>query len=326
MSKESKEFTISKRKKLYEYFSSNFEEENYDMVSKRKIIGKGGQGKVFLSCTNKNKCIAVKKYYLEEKESKYIEEPFTKKALKFGNYIEMAAMQLTNQLVLQKICPHFILNFGWRFKERVGACDDIYPYKALHYNEYIEDAKTYEEWCSKRRSYVEWVNVYFQLMVAIHTLQDRFKLTHLDLHGQNILVREVSKGGYWLYEIGSTKYYVPNLGFILYVSDFGHAWVPEYFASWFIRRRYRSKNVKHYFDVIKLFTSTKETTKAPNELRKEIRKKVKNTESLEQVIHDIYHSIYNQRPEKAKLIDKFKTRVYIEDSDIPEVLRPIVRN
>ena len=58
-------------------------------------------------------------------------------------------------------------------------------------------------------------------------------MRHNDLHWGNVLVFEVRPGGCWEYKIDDTRYYVPNLGFVFVLWDFGRAHVPGKLSSFY---------------------------------------------------------------------------------------------
>ena len=150
---------ITKRLTLANYFKNTKKK-----LVKSDFLGKGGQGSVYKFCSDKNKCMAIKKMYLNEKESKYVNNPYDRKALKYSNYIELTSMKLINEIIKQKICPNFILNYSFKYKEREGICNDLYPYTSYFYNEYINNSQIYTEWVKEIHSIEEWTNAYFQII------------------------------------------------------------------------------------------------------------------------------------------------------------------
>jgi hypothetical protein len=136
-------------------------------------------------------------------------------------FIEIVAQTLINQIVLQKICPNFVLNYYWRFKQSNGSLF------LESFNEYI-NCCTFDEWLNKNTYTLDiYKNAIFQIMVAIYTLKKYFNMLHTDLHLGNVLVHTVKPGGYWVYSIDNKKYYVPNLGFVFVINDYGFAWIPD---------------------------------------------------------------------------------------------------
>ena len=175
-------------------------------IVKDKLLGRGYQGTVYSYC-DKRTCVAVKKMYLENRQVRFLKKPFSHNALKYENFIELAVMRMTNELVLQKISPHFILHYKSTFKKREeGACTDQYLYSSKYYNELISGSETFTQWVKNKHDIDTWYNAYFQITTAIYCLQSYFNLTHLDLHSDNILVKRVKPGGVWKYKINGKNY------------------------------------------------------------------------------------------------------------------------
>jgi len=322
---------IKQRKGIFNKFQDNFD---YTVLQKQTELGKGGQGKVYSYCKKNTEqdCVAVKKIYIESQQSKYLNDPFTKRALLHSTFIELSSMKMINQLVLSKVCPNFILNYTWRFKSRSGICDDIYPNVAYFFNEYIADSQTFTEWVKAERNIEELFNAYFQIIYAIYTLQLRLNMTHLDLHTDNIIVQKVPKGGYWEYTINETTYYVPNLGYVFYINDFGHAWIPNVLKSWFIRKRYNSKKIKSHFDLMILYRSHLNKTKKnfPKSFQKVLQYIIKtlrngSRETYPEIIKQVWFDKYKVINNNSSIIDKFNINNSIDSSSIPQELQLLVK-
>lgn len=322
---------IKQRKSIFHNFEVNFD---YTVLQKQTVLGKGGQGKVYSYCRKNTKqdCVAVKKIYIASQQSKYLNNPFTKRALLHSTFIELSSMKMINQLVLSKVCPNFILNYTWRFKSRSGICDDIYPNVAYFFNEYIADSQTLTEWVKSERDIEELFNAYFQIIYAIYTLQLRLNMTHLDLHTDNIIVQKVPKGGFWEYTIGENTYYVPNLGYVFYINDFGHSWIPNVLKSWFIRKRYNSKKIKSHFDLMILYRSHLNKTKKnfPKSFQKVLQYIIKtlrngSRETYPEIIKQVWFDKYKVINNNKLIIDKFNINNSINISQIPQELQLLVK-
>jgi len=325
---------LSNRIKVYNKYKKLLKSVNHDTQKhfiKDSVLGEGLQGKVYKYC-NKTNClkdpVAIKKIYIEKKQAKYINNTLDKKALKYGNYIELAAGKLINQLLLQNITPNFAFNYANTFSERNGICDNIYPYSSYYYNEYIGDAETYEDWVDERHNADEWNNVYFQVIVNIYILQKYFNMIHLDLHARNILVKKIKKGGFWKYIINGQVYKIPNLGFQIYILDFGFAWMPDLFKS-----EYRLK-VHRGYDLQKLFRSTLNYSTSSDSFKKKIRviiNRLKNEKdtTFTSIIDDIFSSSYGNKSKNAqdhtlKIIQVYNTDLVLNTNTLPKVLRSYV--
>ena len=160
---------------------------------------------------------------------------FTKiRVFNYPSLTEIVANTLTNQLILQNICPHYVLNYNWIYDNN----------KISLYNEYATFGD-FHKWCKQKHSYEIWMNALFQITVGLYTIKKYFNMHHTDFHTGNILVHKVKPGGFWIYEINNTKYYLPNLGFIFLLSDFGFAWIPnKLFVEWHYKDKlsYLTKN------------------------------------------------------------------------------------
>lgn len=321
---------IKQRKNIFNKFQDNFD---YTVLQKQTELGRGGQGKVYSYCRKNTDqdCVAVKKIYIEAQQSKYLNDPFSKRALLHSTFIELASMKLINEIILSNVCPNFILNYTWRFKSRSGICDDLYPNVAYFFNEYIPNSQTFTEWVKEERNIEELYNAYFQIIYSIYTLQLKLNMTHLDLHTDNIIVQKVPKGGYWEYTIGETTYYVPNLGYIFYINDFGHAWIPNVLKSWFIRQRYKPNKIKSHFDLMILYRShfNKVKKKFPKSFQTVLQNIIKtlrngSREDFSKIIKDIWFDKYKVINNNSSIIDKFNINNSIDSSSIPQELRPLL--
>jgi hypothetical protein len=330
---------IKSRKVVYKYFMNKVK-HNLNMnlkqqLVKSEVLGRGWQGKVYRACDD-NYCLAIKKIYLDKKESKYINDIYNKKALKSGTYIEYATGKLLNQLVLQGICPHFVLNYTQSIKDRTDdICDNLYPYNMLHYNELIDDGILFYDWMQKYHGIAYYYNIYFQIMMALYSIQKYFNLTHLDLHSGNIIIKNVKKGGYWKYILNDKVYYLPNLGYQIYIIDFGHAYIPKVFESATVKYRFKQLKNKMLYDINYIFkeTITDNTNVSEyfiSKFKTEIIKKLKCNKGCDStvfadIIENIWLSKYSKLPnnsekDKIKMIDTFNLDKNLNTKDIPDEL------
>ena len=309
---------LNKIQDLYEYVISHIDE-----FKKQEYVGRGGQGAVYKYC-NKKMCIAVKKSYLDNEESEFIKTPYSKNALKEGHFIEMAVSKLMNQIILQNISPHFVLSFMNDYKERDGICNEKYPYAGYHYIQYIDNSITWDKWVSKKHPIEHWYNAYFQIMVGLYAMNKYFNMKHLDLHPENILVQKIQPKGYWEYIINNEHYHVPNLGFRIYIIDYGHAWVPHVFESWFIRSRYKSNRVKRSFDINKLFNITKSYSQSPKEFKEDIKQLIKRLkyDSFSKIL--LFFKKYYSNNRYKKKLDTFTIGKKLITTSIPRQLKKTV--
>lgn len=203
-------------------------------------LGEGAYGKVYSATVKESEHSIPKKFVIKKQElknEKGIMDPFKKEFLQVNHsnlgYIDLAASQLINEIVLQEICPNFVLNY--RFSQRI----DVQKTYLELYNELIPDFENLYDWQERRKhSSDEWASVFFQILVALHCMETKYKMTHNDLHGENVLIQKISKGGHICYIINNKKYYLPNLGFLVLINDFGMVRVPSKLEIGWYHKKY----------------------------------------------------------------------------------------
>jgi len=248
------EFTISIRKQQY----INFYKDVNEMLEKSKNkmqsemtndtndkipssiyklypgekIAQGAEGTVYLSHTKHIQNLIIKDIDLNaifvkkglnknilNKNPLQIYELFDKikKNFNMPSLIETICYTLTNQLVFQKICPHFGLNYYWEYTS--DKVNNKTNNKIIYYNEYA-NYSTFFDWAKVQRSQEEWMNLLVQIIISIICMQKYFNIVHGDLHSLNILIYKVQGGGFWKYIIDDKEYIIPNLGWVVLLTDF----------------------------------------------------------------------------------------------------------
>ena len=76
-------------------------------------------------------------------------------------------------------------------------------------------------WFKKDRTVEEVSNALFQIMAGLHAIQYHCQIVNKDIKASNVLYYNVKPGGYWEYTIHGKKFYLPNLGYIFVLNDFG---------------------------------------------------------------------------------------------------------
>lgn len=144
---------------------------------------------------------------------------------KFSAWREVKALKLVSNLVLFNKTIHFPILYGYyicntctydnpHLKDESRTCIVVIS-EMIKYN--------LKMWLimKKKIALNVWYNIYFQIIVSIYILQKNFQIIHNDLHWENILVSEIKSGGYWVYMIDGISYYLPNIGIIIKITDFG---------------------------------------------------------------------------------------------------------
>jgi hypothetical protein len=77
------------------------------------------------------------------------------------------------------------------------------------------------DWFETKHTKKELGSAMFQIMAGLYTLHTDGKIANNDIKAKNILFYDVKPGGYWEYIIEGRSYYVPNLGKLFIINDFG---------------------------------------------------------------------------------------------------------
>ena len=195
------------------------------------------KNKIKLSKLLKGSCVSVKLIPLEE------DSFYNKENTKYDVWREIKAMELVTKLVRKWNCQNFSMMYGYFV---CNNCSYNNPELAssskmcllvvtelshsdlknwlIERDEIITKSKQSTDLMTGIR-YTnlinEWYNIFFQIFSSIYLLQKKHQLIHNDLHWGNILIDKIKAGGYWVYIINGITYYLPNLGFIIKISDFG---------------------------------------------------------------------------------------------------------
>lgn len=180
---------------------------------------------------------------------------FSSDAFTNASLIEIISQTLTNQLIIQRICPHFSLNYYWDYDQ---------PTKTINnFGEYANGGDFYT-WAKGEHSSEVWFNALFQIMVGLYAMKTYFNMIHADFHTRNILVHRVAPGGYWKYTIGGKKYYVPNLGYVFLLHDLGFAWIPDkLYVKWHVKAtlKYITQIGMQFYDISMLIEEILESSR-----------------------------------------------------------------
>lgn len=346
-------YTTKKRIAEYEdikdYIDDNLNENDTlrDLFAIKKVLGKGVQGSVFLIKPKTNdttlKFLAMKVSVMERGWSSRT-NPFTKEALIKGYNSELVCNILVNELILQNICPHFALSYGYEFSNFCNISKKSNKKCIIQLSEYINGG-TLSEWMKTKRSNKLIYNAFFQICTALAAMKKYFNLSHTDLHADNVMYKKTTPGGYWKYIINGQTYNVPNLGYVFMIMDLGYGYIPKKMQTkWFHKGDY----AKHNDNIQKMLTEDIDHIMYIFEDNEEIlddleyvnilRKSKKNhIRSIDQVLLYIFGGTETQKVCRSKPYKCYDTKikgkpieVYDLDSDLdtkmlPKELRRLVK-
>jgi hypothetical protein len=178
-------------------------------------LAKGGYGQIFkkLIIYNKNSV-----------EVSLKEQPADDIVLKnkfnyhFKVWREYHILVKCRELVLHKISQNVPIIYNY--------LECFHQHRIIFYNELATG--NFIDWCYEQHSVHEWESFLFQFWSGVYVLQKHLKLVHHDLRLTNVLFHKIKPGGYWKYIIENESYYLPNLGYVFIIWDFGSAHLLEY--------------------------------------------------------------------------------------------------
>lgn len=259
-----------------------------------ELIAHGGTSKIYKICFKKN-CVILKDVHVRKNEYRLNNE----RIIKSSHLIEKTALELTNTLVLNSVCPHFILMYSHYIIHRENdICTQEYPIKSVLINEFTPGI-TLDLFLENEDDEFVLYNVFFQIVCSLYAMKKHLSMMHIDLHLENIMIQTRKSGGYFEYKIDDKIYYLPNIGYHIVLIDFGHAWIPNIMESWFIRQRFNKKKIKYGYDIFRLLKSINEfeITNFSKNVRKDLNY-IKRQELSSDSIYKIFGSKFNKKGKK----------------------------
>jgi len=174
--------------------------KNFKNIEK---LGSGSFGIVF-SATLGNYKIAVKEAKITSSEYKNASKNIFPDEIRYNFLI--------NEILDLKLSPHFVYNFFTGFCQ---GCDGILRNKcSLSIMELVDTLDMQKD------MNVQY-NMLFQMLHSLYIIHTLYGLHHNDIKLENFLISHVPKGGSRKYVIDNNTYKVPNLGFVILLTDFG---------------------------------------------------------------------------------------------------------
>lgn len=183
-------------------------------VGTPKLLGYGSFGNVYgAQIPNTKIPVAIKEGRISAAE--------LKKAMVKNYPMEYLYNKLINDLLDDKICPNFSYTYAIFFCDKCTLNEfDKKPITTQCSETIVE---LFDFTLDKLKDLKDEVvlSILFQILFAVASIQIQYGMFHNDIKKENILVKVIPSGGYWLYKLNGKKYYVPNHGYIVALNDFG---------------------------------------------------------------------------------------------------------
>ena len=170
--------------------------------------------------------IAVKVVPIDHKERLHMYDT------RFPVWRELKSLEMVTNLVKQRIIPNLPILYGHYICNNCSyqnpqIINKEYKMCLLLLNELADtDLRSWiikysKETVSNQDRNTTWTNIFFQIWVVLYAVQSHYQMVHHDLHWGNLLINYIKSGGHWIYIIEGIKYYIPNVGIMLKLWDFG---------------------------------------------------------------------------------------------------------
>ena len=197
-------------------------------------------GKLCIMDTKTNEPIVIFGQKLGEKDSKFgiaykVSGTKLAKLLKFsckimaydepGHKDEIALLLKINELVASRKCQNLPLTYKTSLcMQKCTAPQSPQLAKNGRYYLVLNELASTDLAAMFKASHVRSVyeSILMQVIFALYTFH-RMGYSHNDCHLGNFLIHKIQRGGYWLYKVGNHKVYVPNMGYLVVLWDFGLA-------------------------------------------------------------------------------------------------------
>ena len=162
-------------------------------------------------------------------------------------------------------------------------------------------------------------------------MQKYFNIIHGDLHSLNILIYKVQGGGYWKYIIDDKEYIVPNLGWVILITDFGFTYISgKVYIKWYYEGHIKelSKKQRIFYDFNYLSHDLIKQRQPVKNLLKETLKKTsyKSTKyTLINLLDDYYKEIIRPSVKPTRFIDTYDLNKQLNKMLLPENFRHLAK-
>lgn len=182
-----------------------------------EMIGKGCYGNVYKGY--KDSVTFAVKFSKLSKES--VSKPYS---LDYVSWYEPFFLKdIFRPLVINNVCPNLPLIYDTficeKYKLTIKNQEEEHPCVITVVELASGDLKNYFNSGPLAEDLV--YSALFQIMAGLWAIQKYAQILHYDIKKENILFYKIRSGGYFHYKILGQDFYVPNLGYLFILNDFG---------------------------------------------------------------------------------------------------------
>jgi hypothetical protein len=191
-----------------------------------EIIGKGTFGVVykakFKSDKNYENYFIIKEAMIDVIFENSSKKNYKNKIKDYFDPENIFLEAIRTEILEKKLCPNFTFFYN------VTKCDSC-VLKRL-FDEKINSGRCYVTFMEAASfdfgnqmltTLESQLSMLYQLLLGLHYLHSVLSIVHNDLKPVNILIKKITPGGYLKYHVEKDVFLVKNVGFLVYISDFG---------------------------------------------------------------------------------------------------------
>ena len=183
-----------------------------------RLLGKGWSGKVYLINPHTAvKSVGVSDRFNHKDSHKRLDSSWPGE----NPWREVYLYQKGNELIERRFTQNIMLMHSYHHDvsaKKLYICMEAFDSSVKTFlDENITTLKSRHVAC-----------ILFQILHGLIVLQKCLGFEHGDLKLENVLIKRIPKGGFWRYDINGEVYYIPNMGFITGLSDFGMSVAKEF--------------------------------------------------------------------------------------------------
>jgi hypothetical protein len=134
--------------------------------------------------------------------------------------------KLINDLVDEMVCPNFSYTFAIFFCNACTLNDQYFEFNKKTYRAQCSETvvERFDFTLDKLKDLRDEVvlSILFQILYSISSIKLKYGMFNNDIKTENVLIKTITSGGYWVYTIYEEKYFVPNYNQVGHNSHFLH--------------------------------------------------------------------------------------------------------